>query len=344
MRTSGSRLHSVRCATALTISGWKNNCVIEFDASGRIQSLREDSQSDVDLDLKGTVIAGIPNLHSHAHQKVITGLTEHRIAGQDDFWGWRELMYRANARLDPEQLQTIARYLYIDMLQKGYTSVAEFHYLHHQPDGTPYADLSEMSAQLLEAASEAGIAITLLPVLYCRGGFKDEPVQDSQHRFFNNPERYLALLESCHSLCAKNPDRSLGFAAHSLRAVSPSAMSSTIEAAGPMLEGAPIHIHVAEQMREVNDCVEINGARPVAWLYDQCDVNDRWCLVHATHVDPQEQALLAQSGAIVGLCPTTEANLGAGIFPAAELMTNNGFLGVGSEMCIRDSPEHDSPQ
>ena len=221
MRTSGSRLNSVRCASALTVSGWKNNCVIELNASGRIQSLREDTQSDVDLILKGTVIAGIPNLHSHAHQKVLTGLTEHRIAGQDDFWGWRELMYRANARLDPGQLQTIARYLYIDMLLKGYTSVAEFHYLHHQPDGTPYADLSEMSAQLLEAGSEAGIAITLLPVLYCRGGFKDEPVQDSQHRFFNNPERYLALLESCHSLCAKNPDRSLGFAAHSLRAVSP---------------------------------------------------------------------------------------------------------------------------
>ena len=338
MRTSGSRLNSVRCATALTVSGWKNNCVIEFDPSGRIQSLREDSKSDVDLSLKGTVIAGIPNLHSHAHQKVITGLTEHRIAGQDDFWGWRELMYRANARLDPGQLQTIARYLYIDMLQKGYTSVAEFHYLHHQPDGTPYADLSEMSAQLLEAASEAGIAITLLPVLYCRGGFKDEPVQDSQHRFFNNPERYLALLESCHSLCAQDPDRSLGFAAHSLRAVSPSAMSSTIEAAGPMLEGAPIHIHVAEQMREVNDCIEINGARPVAWLYDQCDVNDRWCLVHATHVDPQEQTLLAQSRAIVGLCPTTEANLGDGIFPAAELMTNNGFLGVGSDSQVCTSP------
>ena len=137
MRTSGSRLNSVRCATALTASGWKNNCVIEFDASGRIQSLREDSQSDVDLILKGTVIAGIPNLHSHAHQKVITGLTEHRIAGQDDFWGWREVMYRANARLDPEQLQTIARYLYIDMLLKGYTSVAEFHYLHHQNTRVP---------------------------------------------------------------------------------------------------------------------------------------------------------------------------------------------------------------
>jgi len=338
MPTLGSRLTSVRCATALTVSGWQRNCVVEFDPTGRIQSVRENDDSAVDLCLEGTVIAGIPNLHSHAHQKVLTGLTEHRIAGQDDFWGWRELMYRANASLDPEQLQTIARYLYIDMLQKGYTSVAEFHYLHHQPDGKPYDDHSEMSARLLDAASEAGMAITLLPVLYCRGGFKDEPVQDAQHRFCNSPEDYLALLESCHSLCAQNPDRSLGFAAHSLRAVSPSVMSSTIEDAGKLLEGAPIHIHVAEQMREVNDCIEINGARPVAWLYDQCDVSDRWCLIHATHVDPKEQKLLAQSGATVGLCPTTEANLGDGIFPASELMANKGFLGVGSDSQVCTSP------
>ncbi len=338
MRSLDSRLTSVRCATALTESGWQRNCVVKFDPTGRIKSVREDDNSTVDLCLEGTVIAGIPNLHSHAHQKVITGRAEQRVAGQDDFWGWRELMYRANASLNPEQLQTIARYLYIDMLQNGYTSVVEFHYLHHRPDGSSYSERSEMSARLLNAASEAGIAITLLPVLYCRGGFKDEPVQDAQHRFFNRPEDYLSLLEDCHSLCVEDPDRSLGFAAHSLRAVSPSDISRTIDNAGNLLEGAPIHLHIAEQLREVNDCVEINGARPVAWLHDQCDVTDRWCLVHATHVDLEEQMLLAKSNAVIGLCPTTEANLGDGIFPAAELMNNNGFLGVGSDSQVCTSP------
>jgi len=338
MRTLDSRLTSVRCATALTASGWQRNCVIEFDPTGRIQSVREDDESAVDLCLAGTVIAGIPNLHSHAHQKVITGLTERRIADQDDFWGWRELMYRANARLNPEQLQTIATYLYIDMLQKGYTSVAEFHYLHHQPNGSPYADRSEMSARLLDAASEAGIAVTLLPVLYCRGGFNNEPVQHAQHRFRNHPDDYLKLLGECHSLCAKDPDRSLGFAAHSLRAVSPSDITMTIDSAGDLLEGAPIHIHVAEQMREVNDCLAVTGARPVAWLYDQCEVTDRWCLIHATHVDLEEQALIAKSDATVGLCPTTEANLGDGIFPASELMANEGYFGIGSDSQVCTSP------
>jgi len=338
MRTFDSRLSSVRCATALTASGWQDNCVVEFDVSGRIQSVREDTDSAVDLDLKGIVIAGIPNLHSHAHQKVITGLTEHRIAGQDDFWGWRELMYRANASLEPEQLQTTARYLYIDMLQKGYTSVAEFHYLHHQPDGTPYADHCEMSARLLDAASEVGIAITLLPVLYCRGGFRNEPVQHAQHRFSNHPDEYLKLLEGCRSMCAQDPDRTLGFAAHSLRAVSPADISTTIDDAGDLLEGAPIHIHVAEQMREVTDCLAVNGARPVAWLYDQCQVTDRWCLIHATHVDSEEQALLTKSGATVGLCPTTEANLGDGIFPVSELMASQGYFGIGSDSQVCTSP------
>jgi len=338
MRTLGSRLTTVRCATALTASGWQNNCVVEFDASGRIQSVRQDTASAVDLCLDGVVIAGIPNLHSHAHQKAIAGLTEHRVSGQDDFWGWRELMYRTNAMLDPQQLQVIARYLYIDMLQKGYTSVAEFHYLHHQPDGSPYFDRSEMSARLLGAASEAGIAITLLPVLYCRGGFRDEPVQHAQRRFSNSPDDYLKLLEGCHSLCAQDPDRSLGFAAHSLRAVSPKDICAVIEDAGELLDNAPVHIHVAEQMREVNDCLAVNRARPVAWLYDQCEVTDRWCLIHATHVDPDEQVLLAKSGVTVGLCPTTEANLGDGIFPASELMASEGCFGIGSDSQVCTSP------
>ena len=341
MNHSASRLTSVRCANALTPSGWQKNCVVQFSDQGRIESVREDETSDVDLYLEGIVIAGIPNLHSHAHQKAITGLTEHRVPGQDDFWGWRELMYRANSRLNPEQLQIIANYLYIDMLLKGYTSVAEFHYLHHQPDGTPYSNRSEMSERLFDAASEAGIAITLLPTLYCRGGFENEPIKDAQNRFYHDPDGYLRLLSECHSLCAKDPDRSIGIAAHSLRAVSPQNLNATITHAKSILKDVPIHIHVAEQIKEVNDCMSVNSARPVSWLFDQCDVTHQWCLIHATHVDREEQALIARSGVTVGLCPATEANLGDGIFPASELIANNGFFGIGSDSQVSTSPAHE---
>ena len=338
MTSPGPRLTSIRCAKALTPSGWENNCVIELDQTGRIAAITNNNAGATDLSLNGIVIAGLPNLHSHAHQKAIAGLTEHRIAGQDDFWGWRDLMYRANAQLDPDQLQAVARYLYTGMLQSGYTSVAEFHYLHHQPGGDPYRDCSELSARLLEAASEVGIAITLLPVLYCRGGFNNDPVQDTQRRFANSPESYLKLLQACDSLCVGNPDRSVGFAAHSLRAVAPDVLSATLEDAGSLIKNAPVHIHVAEQTREVAECLALNGVRPVAWLYDQCDVTDQWCLIHATHVDSGELDCIVKSGATVGLCPTTEANLGDGIFPAAQFLTDGGRLGVGSDSQICTSP------
>ncbi len=339
MSFPGSRLTAIRCAKALTPSGWEDNCVIELDPTGRIAGITTaGTRPTVDLHLRGIVIAGLPNLHSHAHQKAIAGLTEHKMAGQDDFWGWRELMYRANAQLGPDELHAVARYLYISMLQSGYTSVAEFHYLHHQPNGDPYTDCSELSARLLEAASEAGIAITLLPTLYCRGGFDNGPVTDTQQRFTNTPDSYLKLLRACASLCTDNPDRSLGFAAHSLRAVDPTTLTGILQDAGQLLRGAPIHIHVAEQAREVDECVALNGARPVTWLYDQCEVTDLWCLIHATHVDPTELNRMAKSGAVVGLCPTTEANLGDGVFPAAQFLADGGRLGVGSDSQICTSP------
>ena len=338
MTLPGPRLTSIRCAKALTPSGWENNCVIELDQTGRIAAITKNNAGATDLSLNGMVIAGLPNLHSHAHQKAIAGLTEHRIAGQGDFWGWRDLMYRANAQLDPDQLQAVARYLYTGMLQSGYTSVAEFHYLHHQPNGSPYRDCSELSARLLEAASEVGIAITLLPVLYCRGGFNNEPVRDTQRRFANSPESYLKLLQACDSLCVGNPDRSVGFAAHSLRAVAPDLLSATLEDAGSLIKDIPVHIHVAEQAREVAECLALNGVRPVAWLYDHCDVTDQWCLIHATHVDSGELGRIVKSGATVGLCPTTEANLGDGIFPAAQFLRDGGRFGVGSDSQICTSP------
>ncbi|MEK9625993.1 MAG: amidohydrolase family protein, partial [Gammaproteobacteria bacterium] len=285
-----SRLQTIRCASLLTPAGWRRDCVIQLNEKGRIESIVDDSTATAELILTGLVIPGIPNLHSHAHQRAIVGLTEHRAADHDDFWGWREMMYRANAAINPDQLQDIARYLYIDMLRQGYTSVTEFHYLHHQPNGLPYQNPAEMSERLIAAADEAGIAITLLPVLYCRGGFQDEPLHATQKRFFHTTDDYLQLLQQCQSLCANHPDRSIGIAAHSLRAASPSDIQTVIEQAGPALSSAPVHIHIAEQIKEVEDCLQVNGARPVDWLFDSCDVSERWCLIHATHISEAERS------------------------------------------------------
>lgn len=336
-----SRLKAIRCASLLTPAGWRRNCVIQLNEKGRIESIVDDSTATADLTLTGLVIPGIPNLHSHAHQRAIVGLTEHRAADHDDFWGWREMMYRANAAINPDQLQDIARYLYIDMLRHGYTSVAEFHYLHHQPDGLPYQNPAEMSERLIAAADEAGIAITLLPVLYCRGGFQDEPLEATQKRFFHSTDRYLDLLQRCQPLCARHPDHSLAIAAHSLRAASPQAIQTVIDQADPALSSAPVHIHIAEQIKEVADCLQMNGARPVDWLFDSCEVSERWCFIHATHTSDTERLLITKNGVTVGLCPTTEANLGDGMFPAAELLDHGGRIGIGSDSQVSVSPAHE---
>lgn len=333
-----SRLQTIRCASLLTPAGWRRDCVIQLNEKGRIESIVDDTAATAELTLTGLVIPGIPNLHSHAHQRAIVGLTEHRAANRDDFWGWREMMYRANAAINPDQLQDIARYLYIDMLRQGYTSVIEFHYLHHQPNGLPYQNPAEMSERLIAAADEAGIAITLLPVLYCRGGFQDEPLQATQKRFFHRTDDYLQLLQQCQSLCANHPDRSIGIAAHSLRAASPRDIQAVIEQAGPALSSAPVHIHIAEQKKEVEDCLQVNGVRPVDWLFDSCDLSERWCLIHATHISEAERSLITKNGVTVGLCPTTEANLGDGIFPAAEFLNEGGIIGIGSDSQVSVSP------
>ncbi len=341
MKPAAQRLSRIRCARALTPEGWCEHCVIQLDASGRITAVVKDDSLPVDLSLTGTVIPGLPNLHSHAHQRAIAGLTEHKLAGYDDFWGWRELMYRANARLGPDELQAVARYLYSQMLQSGYTAVAEFHYLHHDPAGNRYADPAELSARLLEAASEAGIAITLLPVLYCRGGFKGQAVQGVQQRFFCLPEYYLELVQACALHCADDPDRALGFAAHSLRAVAPEVLARTLQDAGDLASGVPVHIHVAEQRKEVAECLALNGRTPIAWLHETCPVDENWCLVHATHADPSELRAIVKSGATVGLCPTTEANLGDGVFPTEQFMIDGGRFGIGSDSQICTAPSEE---
>lgn len=272
----------------------------------------------------GLVVPGMPNLHSHAFQRAMAGLTERAGPAGDNFWRWREVMYRFLAVLTPDDVQAIAAQLYVECLLHGYTAVAEFHYLHNAPDGSRYADPAEMSHRIRAAAQDAGIGLTLLPVLYCHSQFGGAPPTDAQRRFVLSPDDYAALCEAVGD----------GVAPHSLRAVTPEELAAAIAIAN----GRPIHIHVAEQEKEVADCLAWSGTRPVAWLLDHAPVNERWCLVHATHVDATECRQLAESGAVVGLCQTTEANLGDGIFPLRAFLAHGGRFGVGSDSNVSTSP------
>jgi len=279
-------------------------------------------------------LPGMSNLHSHAFQRAMAGLAERRGPGDDSFWTWRETMYGFTSRIGPDELRSIAAQLYVEMLKAGYTHVCEFHYLHNAPDGAPYADHAAMSRAIIEAAREAGIGLTLLPVLYMTGGFDGRPLSDRQRRFGLSVDAYLDLLES---LCAlESPGMRVGIALHSLRAVPEAAMREVLTS--PLARNRVIHIHIAEQIGEVQDCLGIRGARPVQWLFDHADVDARWCLVHATHLDDSEMHAIAKSGAVAGLCPTTEANLGDGLFPLANYLDANGVLGVGSDSHISVSP------
>jgi formimidoylglutamate deiminase len=311
-------------------SGWQGDAVFAVDDRGRIAGPSDASPQNLD----SWVLPGMPNLHSHAFQRAMAGLAERRGPGDDSFWTWRETMYSFAARIDPDTLQAIAAQLYVEMLKAGYTQVCEFHYLHHQPDGTPYAQPEAMSLALIEAAREAGIALTLLPVLYMSGGFDGRPLSQRQRRFGHDVESYLRLLASLRKL--ENDNLRVGVALHSLRAIPESAWRSVID--HEALKTGPIHIHIAEQIGEVQDCLATRGARPVEWLFDHAPVDKRWCLVHATHLTEAETRRLARSGAVAGLCPTTEANLGDGLFPLAHYLDEHGVLGVGSDSHISISP------
>jgi formimidoylglutamate deiminase len=265
-------------------------------------------------------VPGLPNVHSHAFQRGMAGLAEARGPGSDDFWSWRELMYRFVDRLSPDDLEAIAAQAYAEMLESGFTRVGEFHYLHHAPDGHAYADPAEMAARIAAAAEDTGIGLTLLPVFYAHGGFGGAPAGEAQRRFLHDPDSFAALVES-----ARNLTDVVGIAPHSLRAVTPDELRAIL----PL--GGPVHIHIAEQVKEVEDCIAWSGARPVEWLMGEMTVGPDWTLVHATHVTAAESHAVAASGAVVGLCPITEANLGDGIFPAAGYLDAGGAIGVGSD-------------
>ena len=277
---------------------------------------------------------GLTNLHSHAFQRAMAGLTEYRGSEADSFWSWRELMYRFLAHMTPDDVEAISAQAFVQMLEAGFTRVAEFHYLHRDPGGAAYADPAELSARIAAAAASSGIALTLLPVFYAHGGFGGAAPSPGQRRFLSDPDGYARLFEACQGLSAKLPDARTGVAPHSLRAVTPEELALILPLAGD----APIHIHAAEQVREVEECLAWSGQRPVEWLLSSAPVDARWCVVHATHMTAPETEALARSGAVAGLCPITEANLGDGFFPALEFRAAQGVLGIGTDSNVQVAP------
>ncbi|MGH8033055.1 MAG: formimidoylglutamate deiminase [Luteimonas sp.] len=282
---------------------------------------------------RGWTLPGIANLHSHAFQRAMAGMAERQTDASDSFWTWRETMYRFAARFDPESLHAVASQLYVEMLEAGYTSVCEFHYLHHAPDGQRYGDPAAMSRALIAAARDTGIRLSLLPVLYMTGGFDGRALSDRQRRFGHDLDAYLRLLDTLRT--ETGDALRIGCALHSLRAVPPDAMRAVLKA----LPGdCRIHIHIAEQIGEVQDCLAMRGARPVEWLLANAAVDACWTLVHATHLSADETVAIARSGATVALCPTTEANLGDGLFPLRAYLDAGGAFGIGSDCNSSVSP------
>lgn len=318
---------------ALLPAGLARNVALRCDADGRIVSLAADSAPASGARRGGIALPGLPDLHSHAFQRGMAGLAEARGPKADSFWTWRQVMYRFLDRLGPDEMEAIAALAFLEMLEGGFTRVGEFHYLHHAPDGRPYADRAEMAARIVAAAAETGIGLTLLPVLYAFSGFGGRPAEPGQRRFLNDRDGFALLLEGARRAAAQHPGTVVGVAPHSLRAVDPALLAAVPVLAG----GGPIHIHIAEQTREVEDCRAWSGTTPVAWLLDHANVGVRWCLVHATHVTLAEVAGIAGSGAVVGLCPITEANLGDGVFPAGAFLAAGGRFGVGSDSNVRIS-------
>jgi formimidoylglutamate deiminase len=327
-------------STALLPEGWRRNVAIHVSVAGDIVSVEPEARPEPgDIRLDGPAIPGLANLHSHAFQRAMAGLTESRGAGgKDDFWGWRDRMYRFLAVLDPAQMAAIAAQLYVEMLTAGYTAVAEFHYVHHRPDGIPYDEPAALSLAVIGASREAGIALTHLPVLYAAGDFGGAPAGAGQRRFLSDVDGLMEIVSASVEATRDDPDRRVGIAPHSLRAVPPEMLASAVAAIQAEDAMAPIHIHVAEQQREVEGCLAWSGARPVEWLLSHAPVDGRWCLIHATHLDERETAALAATDAVVGLCPTTEANLGDGLFPLPAYLAGGGRIGIGSDSHVSVDP------
>ncbi len=345
MTTEHASGHALFAEHALLPGGWARDVLLEWDDQGCLCVVQPASAAPVGVARAvGPLLPGMPNLHSHAFQRAMAGLTEfrgqHAGAEQDSFWSWRTLMYRFASVLSPEHLSAIATALYVEMLEAGYTSVCEFHYVHHDPEGRPYADDAALSSSLIEAASRAGIGLTLLPVLYQSSGFGGLAPTEGQRRFIRGTDNMLRLLSRLKPMCERHGAR-LGVAPHSLRAVPPDALQAILHGLRSIDPTAPVHIHIAEQTAEVEACVAWSGQRPVDWLLDHAAVDHHWCLVHATHMSADETRRAAHSGAVAGICPSTEANLGDGIFDMRAWRSHEGRWGIGSDShaCVNAAEE-----
>ncbi len=316
-------MSSLYARKALLPSGWVTDVRMKISA-GRIEAIEQNAGGKDDEAMAGIVIPGLCNAHSHAFQRALVGRTEQRPAeGRDNFWTWRRAMYRLASRIDPDMLRAIAAQVYSEMLVAGYTSVAEFHYLHHSG-----------SEAIIAAAEETGIRLTFVPILYERSGFDNAAPDDVQKLFVKSLDDFVSLYQQVKGIATERVR--LGVGIHSLRAVTEESVDAVSELAKS--EKIPLHIHVAEQQREVDECISQYESRPARWLLNRCDVDANWCLVHATHLDSDETSEIAKSGAVVCLCPSTEANLGDGIFPLETYLANSGQIAIGSDSHVTIDP------
>ena len=322
-------MRKFQAKSALLPEGWAKDVSIEIDADGRLVSVSPDCALDATIETFETLLPAPSNLHSHAFQRALAGLTEVRGPGDDDFWSWRERMYAFLPRLTPDDVEVIAAQLFVELAESGFAAIAEFHYLHHQADGGAYDDLAEMAARISAAAQQTSFGLTLLPVAYARSGFGGAPTHDGQIRFSNSAESFLDLWEASKNHLHRLDDN-LGMAPHSLRAATPEDIATILAAK----HDGPIHIHAAEQVKEVEDCLAWSGQRPVEWLLNHHDINERWCFIHGTQMNSDETSALARTGAVAGLCPTTEADLGDGIFNGRQWHAEGGNWGIGTDSHI----------
>ena len=311
---------------ALLADGWRRNVRIAV-SNGALASVQPDTTAQPGDERHAIVVPGMPNLHSHSFQRGMAGLAETRGPGADSFWSWREVMYRFALSMTPDDVEAVASQLYVEMLEAGFCRVGEFHYLHHDHDGSAYANIAEMAERIAAAASATGLGLTLLPVFYAHSSFGGTAPNEGQRRFINDLNAFSKLLDKSRKTVGALDGGVVGVAPHSLRAATPAELTDVAK----LLPLAPIHIHIAEQVKEVDDCVAWSGKRPVEWLLENQQVDSRWCLIHATHMTDAETIAMAKSGAIAGLCPITEANLGDGTFSGPLFSSHGGRYGVGSD-------------
>ena len=326
-------MKSYRFKALLENTGWLENAIVSLDEKGKIVSVSQNEKPNA-VFINGYALPAFQNAHSHAFQYAMAGLAENH-AGDDDFWSWREAMYSLALNLDPNEMKTIAAMLYAELVRHGYSNVAEFHYVHHDKNGKPYANLAAMGEALIEAAREAGIKITMIPIFYQKGGFGQDP-NERQRRFISKTfEDYARLFEASAEICERYENANIAVGVHSMRGVE---ANDILRVCRELPQNIPFHIHVSEQLKEVEDCLRFLGKRPVEWLLENIDLNERFHLVHATHLTETETEKLAKTGANVVLCPSTEGNLGDGIFPLRSYQDFGGRWSIGTDSHIGLNP------